>query len=249
MPVTPVRTLLLDIETSPNLGYVWGLWDQNVGLNQLVETTDMMCFSAKWLGDPETMFFSSHRDGHEQMVMDAWNLLSEADAVVHYNGRSFDIKHMNREFVTAGLGPPQPFKQIDLMLAVKKHFRFPSNKLEYVATALGLAGKEKHEGFDLWKKCLAGDPEAWARMGSYNRRDVTLLEELYARILPWISGLPNATLYGGDGCPSCGSSAVEARGYAYTGVSRFPQFHCRDCGSWFRTGRRDLGADLRAVAL
>ena len=27
------KCLVLDIETAPNLGYIWGLWDQNIGIN------------------------------------------------------------------------------------------------------------------------------------------------------------------------------------------------------------------------
>jgi chromosome partitioning protein len=33
-----LKVLLLDIETSPNLAHVWGIWQQNVGLSQLLET-------------------------------------------------------------------------------------------------------------------------------------------------------------------------------------------------------------------
>ena len=29
------RILFFDIETAPMLGYMWSLWDQNLGLNQI----------------------------------------------------------------------------------------------------------------------------------------------------------------------------------------------------------------------
>ena len=35
MPTSP-KVLVYDIETAPILGHVWRLWDQNVGLNQIV---------------------------------------------------------------------------------------------------------------------------------------------------------------------------------------------------------------------
>jgi DNA polymerase elongation subunit (family B) len=243
----PMRVLLIDIETSPNLGYVWSLWQQNVGLSQLVETTEMMCFAAKWLGEPNTMFYSEYGNSQGTMVRAARSLLDAADVVMHYNGASFDVPHLNREFVTAGLNPPSPFKQIDLLRAVRKNFRFPSNKLQYVSTALGLEGKAEHEGFDLWKKCMADDPDAWARMERYNRQDVTLLEELYEKLLPWVPSLPNRHLYGDSGCPACGSDAIERNGYAYTGVSKFPQYRCGACGTYFRSNRRESGVGLVQV--
>jgi uncharacterized protein YprB with RNaseH-like and TPR domain len=96
------------------------------------------------------------------------------------------VPHLNREFVLAGLEPPAPYQQIDLLTAVRKQFKFPSNKLEYVLTTLGLAGKKKHEGHELWIKCMANDPKAWRTMTAYNKRDVRALEDLYYRIKPWI---------------------------------------------------------------
>jgi len=34
-----MQILLLDIETAPNTAHVWGLWNQNVSLNQLMESS------------------------------------------------------------------------------------------------------------------------------------------------------------------------------------------------------------------
>jgi hypothetical protein len=244
---SPMRVLLLDIETSPNLAHVWGLWNNNVSLNQLQASTQMMCFAAKWLGERET-FFASERTGRQFMLDFAWDLLDQADVVMHYNGKNFDVKHLNREFIEEGLAPPSPFKQIDLLLAVRKNFRFPSNKLQYVSTALGLEGKAKHEGHDLWVKCMAGDAAAWKRMEKYNRQDVLLLEELYEKLLPWVPSLPSRHLYGDTGCPTCGSRDLRANGYAYTGVSKFRQVRCDACGSFFRSNKREFGVELIQVA-
>ena len=43
-----MKTLTLDIETAPQVAHVWGLWQQNVGLPQLLESGYVMCFAAKW---------------------------------------------------------------------------------------------------------------------------------------------------------------------------------------------------------
>jgi hypothetical protein len=246
----PVRTLIIDIETSPNLGYFWGLWDQNIGLNQLEATTEMMCFAAKWVGEPEVMFSSEHRDGREAMVTGAHSLLDAADAVLHFNGRRFDVPHLNREFLLAGLTPPSPYKQIDLLSVVRNRFKFPSNKLAYVSKALGLAGKEETGGFDLWKGCMAGDAKAWKTMEKYNRRDVVVLEEMLDILLPWIPGLPHAHLYGGTGgCPACGGNDMRGAGFYRTALSRFRQYRCSDCGSIFRSSKREQGVSIQAAAL
>ncbi|MCI0528756.1 MAG: hypothetical protein L0Y56_15060, partial [Nitrospira sp.] len=57
-PSVPVRILLLDIETAPNVAHVWGLWNQHVRINQLMASGYVMCWAAKWLGE-EHIHFSS----------------------------------------------------------------------------------------------------------------------------------------------------------------------------------------------
>lgn len=244
-----MKVLFIDIETSPLVAYTWGMWDQNVGLNQLIEPTRMLCFAAKWLGEKQTLFASEHGDGRQTMVQIAHDLLDQADVVVHFNGQKFDIPHLNREFIEAGLTPPAPYVQVDLLLAARKRFKFPSNKLQYITTALGMEGKAEHEGFDLWKKCLAGDAHAWKRMEKYNRQDVKVTEALYNRLLPWLPSHPSRRLYDGiSGCPTCGSAHLQRRGFAYTKLSEFQRFQCQDCGSYFRASRRETGVTLQGVA-
>ena len=62
------KILVLDIETKPALAYVWGLFDQNIGLNQIVEVGSVICFAAKWYDERKVMFHSDHHDGHEAMI-------------------------------------------------------------------------------------------------------------------------------------------------------------------------------------
>lgn len=243
------RILFVDIETSPNVVYTWGLWNQNIGLNQIIETTRMLCFAAKWAGDEDVQFFSEWQHGREGMVRAAWAALDNADVVVHYYGSRFDVPHLNREFIEAGLTPPSPYKQVDLKVAVAKRFKLPSNKLEFVSQVLKLDGKVKHEGFGLWKGVLDGEEGARRRMAVYNIRDVELLEEVYERLLPWIPGVPSRLLYGGDGCPACGSPDIHLVGPYRTKLSAFAQYRCVDCGSFSRDSKRLYGVDIQEAVL
>src|SRR6185437_7521639 len=45
---TSAKILFLDIETSPNLAYVWSLKDNYVSHQGVVVPQELMCFSAKW---------------------------------------------------------------------------------------------------------------------------------------------------------------------------------------------------------
>lgn len=230
-----MKILAIDIETSPNLAYVWGLWDQNVSLNQLVETGEIICWAAKWIGDEGIIFHSTHSGTKKKMVKEAWKLLDEADVVIHFNGKRFDIPWLNREFLEQKLPPPSPYKQIDLM-TVAKQFKFPSYKMAYVTERLGLQGKIKHEGFDLWVKCMAGDSDAWSKMEEYNVRDVIELEELYAVLKPWIKSHPSwGAFTGKDVCPKCMSEDLKPRGWAYTTQGRYRRLICGSCGTWTRS--------------
>jgi uncharacterized protein YprB with RNaseH-like and TPR domain len=180
-----MKILLLDIETTPMQVYAWGLWDQNISIDQIIKSTEMLCFGARWLGTKKVIFKSVHHDGKEAMLKELHKLMEEADVLVGWNSAAFDHKHINREFLEAGMTPPSPTKDLDLMSVAKSNFLFPSNKLDYVAQKLGVGAKVKHSGFKLWIRCMDGDKKAWEEMKKYQVQDVNLLVDLYDILSPW----------------------------------------------------------------
>lgn len=245
-----MRTLVLDIETSPNVADVWSLWNVNVGLNQLHESSRTICFAAKWTDRNKVMYHSVFHDDYESMVTVAHNLLDEADAVVGWNSTPFDLKTLNNEFVRMGFAPPSSYKSIDLIKTVKKNFRFPSNKLDYVATELGVGSKLSTGGHDLWRKCLEFDPKAWQKMRKYNCQDVLVTEGLYFKLLPWISDHPNVALYDQQeeqSCPTCGSTSLTKRGFYTAETGRYQRFNCTMCGKWSRSTVRAVSVQTRGI--
>ena len=240
-PTHNVKVLFFDIETMPHEVYAWGLWDQNVGLSQIIQPGRVFAFAAKWLGEKEVSFSSDwHEEDHAHMVQAAWDLLNEADIVVTYNGISFDIPHMQREFLLAGLGPPRPYKQIDLLRVVKKQFKFASNKLDFVSQQLGLGRKTSHEGFDLWVKCMAGDEKALRKMAVYAKQDVKLTEKLYHYLLPWLTTVVHMGQMDGQShsCWACGGTKLRRDGEAFAFVTRYRLYQCLKCGAWVRGNQR-----------
>lgn len=240
-----MKILILDIETAPNSGYFWGLFKQNISINHLLETSRVLCFSAKWhgtRGKPE--FWSEFENGSVEMLNRAWELLDEADVVLTFNGERFDLPVLNKEFIQAGMLPPLPYKSIDLYKVSKRRFRFTSHKLDHIARELGVTPKVKHEGFELWVKCMDSDPAAWRRMKRYNIGDVRTLAEVYEAMLPWIDNHPNFALYQ-DGpaerptCTNCGSTDVIKRGTQPTKTQVYQRYQCKSCGTPLR-GRYTL---------
>jgi predicted RNA-binding Zn-ribbon protein involved in translation (DUF1610 family) len=231
-----MRILLLDIETAPNTAFVWNIWQENIPLAMLTESSYMLCYCAKWLGEDEVFFASTHKMSTKKMLKGIHKLLDEADAVIHYNGARFDIPVLNKEFLLSGILPPSPYKQVDLYKTVKSKFKFVSNKLDYVVEALGI-GKKKETNFKLWVDCMKNDPVAWKTMEDYNKHDVVLLEGLYDVLLPWITNHPNVGAYQDDKqvCPNCGGQHFQKRGYSTATLVQYQRYRCNDCGTWFRS--------------
>jgi DNA polymerase elongation subunit (family B) len=232
-----IKILLLDIETAPNLVHVWGLWQQNVHISQIMDASYVMCWAAKWLGEETIYFDSVHQSRPKRMLSRIHMLLTQADAVIHYNGTRFDIPTLNKEFLMHGMPPPSTYKQIDLLATARGRFRFPSNKLDYIAQAMGVGKKHEHAGHALWVKCMAGDDASWKEMEAYNKNDVVLLEEVYNVFLPWIKNHPNLNIFNDteDACPNCGGHNLRKRGFSYTIAQKYQRYACRDCGTWSRS--------------
>jgi DNA polymerase elongation subunit (family B) len=230
------KILTLDIETSPNVAYTWGLYDQNISVSQILEGSRVLCVTAKWYDSKSTIFLSENDLGHAEMIRQVWELLNEADIMVTYNGISFDAKHLNREFILAGLTPPAPYLNIDLYRTVRSQFKFASNKLDYVSQALGIGQKIKHEGQALWNAVLAGDAKAWAKMRKYNIQDVLLTESLFDFLGPWIKSMPNMGIFTGERCCyRCASKNLADRGLGHTNTIVYNRLLCEDCGAWNRS--------------
>lgn len=240
--MTGPKIVTLDIETFPNLVYTWGLWKQNIGVNQIVRDWSLASMCWKWYGEKTTHYIDCEKDPADdtEVVMAAWKVLDEADIVIGQNSKHFDIRKLMARFIELGLKPPSPFKQIDTKVEAAKVAMFTSNRLEWLAAHLTDVPKDKHKdfpGFELWSECLKGNPKAWAAMRKYNPRDVIATERVYERLRPYIEGHPNIAVHDDDEttrCPRCNSTRLQQRGYATTQVGRYPRFQCMNCGGWSR---------------
>lgn len=242
--MTGPKIITLDIETSPIIAYVWGLWKQNIGLPQIIKDWSVLSWCAKTLGDKEIRYLdvAEQADKYDDdAIMHAlWHELDEADIVVVQNGVKFDLRKINARFLQMGLPPPSPYKVVDTMLEARKLAALTSNKLEWLAKVLTDVAKDKHHefpGFELWTACLRGNPKAWAVMRKYNPKDVIATEKVYLKLRPFIVGHPNVAAYDDDErtrCPKCGSHKVEKRGFYVTQTGKYQRYHCSDCGGWSR---------------
>lgn len=247
-----VRILILDIETAPIIAYTWGLFEQNIGLNQIKSDWHLLSWAAKWLGDPPSkVMYMDNRKSHDiqddkSLVSGLAALLNQADIVVTQNGDAFDIKKLNARAIINGLSPIKPCRSTDILKESRKVFKFTSHKLEYMTDKLNTKYKklkhEKYPGFELWSAILKGDKKAWAEMKKYNIYDVLATEEAYLVMQGWIK-TQNMAAYIDDSnirC-RCGSDKVERRGFFYAESGKYQRYRCLEnsCGKWL-TGKTNL---------
>lgn len=241
---------LIDIETASIIGNTWGLWQQNIGLNQIEEEWRIISFCLKPLGGNrrsieymDTSQAETPRDDRA-ILQRLWEVLDEYDILIAHNGRKFDLKKIRARLIMEGYKPHSPVKVEDTLEYAKRAAAFTSNKLEWLSTYLSSVKKDNHAqfaGYDLWKGCMAGNPKAWATMKKYNILDVISLEEVYLRLRPWVPGVVNVATYDTDNdtmmCPVCGSEDIREEGVAFTQTGKYKRYHCHAdaCGAWSRS--------------
>jgi predicted RNA-binding Zn-ribbon protein involved in translation (DUF1610 family) len=244
-----LNILIYDLETRPSAGWIWRAWDQNIAAGQVIEQGHVICWSAKWLGDPNTKtMFGAEWEGKdpEEYIYRLHALMEEADAVLTFNGNKFDEPVLRTEFVLRGLPPTAPHKSIDLYQVVRKQFRFLHNRMDSVAEYFGIPGKTDTGGFQLWVDVMNKVPKAQKLMKKYNIQDIRVLEAIYHKLLPWIPNHP-ALNHVGDAdshsCPNCGTKKLQRRGTHKTKVSTFQRYQCTKCGTWSRSRVADKTAN------
>lgn len=239
------RIVFWDTEFTPNEGYFWGLWDQNIAPSFINETQRMLCFGVKEYGKRTRVV--DERIGRKEMLEELRDELTGVDLLVSWNGAKYDTRMANREFIREGLTPPAPYKEVDLMRIVKQRFAFASNKLDFVAQELGVGRKVDTGGFDLWRGVMAGDEKAWAKMRRYQKQDVELLEKLFDVLKPWIKMPHPVSDRAGLICRNCGGTHLQSRGVSRTLQGEYPRYQCVGCGTWMRGPERTPVGDTRSI--
>ena len=84
------RILLVDLETSPILAYVWGRWKQNVYQAQVLQESFILTYSCKWLGEDEILYgylspSEVKLENDFRIVNELRDIIDSADMVVGHN--------------------------------------------------------------------------------------------------------------------------------------------------------------------
>jgi hypothetical protein len=246
---------IADIETLPLLVKVFSLWDQNIGINQIVQDFCLLGWAGKYLNESEVYSdilkpeeAVDRRD--ERIVRSVWEFLNNCDVLIGHNWSSFDGKVLNTLFLMYNL-PPLSYKIVDTLVIAKNNFRFSSRKLEFINRTLGIRQKLETEGFKLWDECGKGNGEYLDKMKQYNIGDTLATEELAYKFRPFIKTF-NFALYNEIEelqCPCCGSTELSSNGYYYTNQGKYESLRCNKCKSLSRKKTNLLSKEKRGNLL
>jgi hypothetical protein len=249
----PPKILTLDIERVPGRARVkhrgltiegdfWDLsgWKHTIGYrihaDDVLEWPRTICAAWRWYGTKKVEFAAEWLTDREDFLRGQWQLFHQADIVVGHNMAGFDAKILSGEWwADIGLTRPAPYKVVDTLKVARAAFRLESNTLDALLLRRGLAGKTDRYNVDVARAACAGDVKAQRKIRAYNVGDIHASELLYDDVRSWIPNHPHIGLWSGDEdcCGNCGGE-LTASDWCRTAVTAYAQYHCGNCGAWFR---------------
>lgn len=243
------KILTIDIERLPGKAWAFDQKTQFISYRNFIEDPRTTTMAWRWYGQRKVEFAAEWDDGgHEAFIRKTWDLFNEADVIQSYNGVRFDNPVLKGDWLTYGLKPPRPWKDVDLY-AVMRQFGFLSKSLDYTTRKLGRPGKQLHYSIELMEAAIAGDPKARKKIKRYNCGDVELAEWLGDYLRPWIKNHPFPRSMGDEKqCNHCGSSDLRLDETKYRAVVlEYALYQCRNCHGWVRGGWEARAANTRGV--
>lgn len=246
---TKAKILIWDIEVLPEIiwGYPTHRSNEAIKLKTIQDQT-ILSVSSVWFSDYQKKgdkaiaykdvlnFDTNGMHDDYALCKYIWDLLDEADIVVHHYGDNFDVPKVMARFMFYGMGAPSSFETMDTKKLYSK-IGLPSKKLNEIGRYLGVGEKDGSHG-DLWFDMYNGCPKARDAMRKYNNKDVSLTAEILLKVLPYIKAPTSLNKYNGTGkACTCGSHNYQSRGVQATRNKFKKRYQCQDCGSWFASDK------------
>lgn len=235
---TKRRRLFFDIETSPNIGLFWEAgYKKNIDYSNIIKERAIICICYKWEDEDEVSYLTwDKKQNDKQMLKKFIEVANMADELVGHNGDNFDLKWIRTRCLFHKIPMFPNYTTIDTLKVARSKFRFNSNRLNYIASYLGIGEKIKTE-FDLWKDILLkNDKEAMNKMVLYCQKDVKLLEDVWKELRNHIESKTHyGVIFGQDraSCRECGSEDIISNGKRITATGViYLKYQCKVCGKY-----------------
>lgn len=242
------RILIFDIETTHLDADIGKVLCAGWKWHNPDKPTKKVEFAAVW---DNPAFYTSAKVDEVRVIKALHAAMSQATHVVAHYGIRFDVPFMNTKFLLHGLPMllrPEYVIQ-DTWRVAKDNLKFCSNRLGNIASALNTLekGRMPYSERYVWK--LEKDKAGWGvwnrimfdrlrsdtkLMEKYNKMDVLVLEQIYARFKPMFkTTLANAfadkdkKVYT---CVCCGHYPLRKHGTLPSGKNRYHRLYCNQCG-------------------
>lgn len=240
------KVLFYDIETKPMEAYVWRTGsNMTITHSQLKKGSkiDIICICYKFEGEREihSLDWGIRKQDSAKMIEEFTKVIESADVVIGHNGDRFDMKHINTQRLLHGQKPIAWPTSEDTLKMFRKHFNFPSNRLDFLSKTLIGAGKDPMQFQDWIDIVEKKDPKAMAKMIKYCKKDVRRLEQVYQLAKPFFQPKAHRGIILGNGrnsCPSCGSRELRKNGTVVRKTGRYQTYQCKNCGSVTKDTRK-----------
>lgn len=271
------KIVTVDIERQSCL--VDGVWEAGdkrfIRPEQIVEPSRSICLAYQWISGYENdtkVHFAAEWDwkgfqdntsatpggGHRKLIELSRDLMDDADFIVSWNGKTFDLPHLRGAQILYDLKPPSPHIDIDLMREVKAQGKMMYYRLGVLSKQLGLEGKAETGGEALWRNLRFGQGDVLNRarrqMKHYNETDVQRTTDAYHRLQPWLKSTnlhlyedPHSDDFSEPRCPNCLSWNIQRRGIRRTKTRAYQQYCCNSCGKWSKSAKSLYGTETVGI--
>lgn len=233
-----IKRLFFDCETAPNVGLFWSAgYKQKIDYDNIIKERAIICICYKWAGQKAVHSLSwDKRQDDKKMLREFIKIVNEADELIGHNGDKFDLAWIRTRCLFHKISMFPSYTTIDTLKAARSKFRFNSNRLDYIASYLGVGNKIKTT-FGLWKDIvLHKDEKAMREMVKYCKGDVALLERVYDKMSQHIAPKTHHGVLRGEekhSCPDCGSYKMKTHKTRVTAKgNKQKQKQCNDCGKY-----------------
>lgn len=170
-------------------------------------------------------------DDDRALLKEVYAILSQADVIVSWYGKGFDVPFLNTRMLDAGMKPLPPIPHVDLYFTAKHHLKLSSNRLANVQEFLQLVDAKTPLTRRVWRQAEAGNPKAIKYVAHHCLKDVDVLYGAYEKLRPYVRQHPRINGYGP--CRVCGGTNLNSRGLTVTHlVKPKRRVQCKDCGAW-----------------
>ena len=94
------RVAVFDLEISPLVCYSFGIWEENIGVDQIISDSFIVSWSAKMLNEPTAyadVLTPEEALNHDdyRITKNLWDLLNSCQILIGHNIQNYDLKKFN----------------------------------------------------------------------------------------------------------------------------------------------------------